>query len=125
LRDQVGAHLDTSFLESFFRPTYSHASKGAAFNIRQGAAHSLPDNRWVHATRSATTHYISHSLSGCTALRYRNAFKDAASNTDFGSTKASIEQDSRKCVGVRNPLTRLLLVATDVLNPLLSALCDT
>jgi hypothetical protein len=120
--DDVGAQLDATFLKGFFRPTYTYASKGAAFNIRQGAAHRLCDSSWVHTTSGAPAHYVSHGFSGCAALRHRNALKNTCSNTYFGSTKASIQQVGGKRTWCRNVLTRAGFCRFDVLNALLKPL---
>jgi hypothetical protein len=116
--DDVGAQLGTTFLKGFFRPTYTYASKGAAFNIRQGAAHRLPDIRWVHATGGATAHYISHGFSGCAALRHGDALKNTICYPYFGKANASIQQVGGKLTRRRNILARAGLRRFDVLNTL-------
>jgi hypothetical protein len=42
LRNQVAAHLDTTFLDGFFCTAHSDTSYSATFDVRQSASYSLP-----------------------------------------------------------------------------------
>ena len=125
LRDKVGGPLNTGFLETFLRTTYCDTTNGSALDIRQSLRDSSANRSGVHTSCRHPPDGIRHPAKRCSTLCNRDTLEKAAGYPNFSSTNTGVEHDSRKRVGVGYLLASALFEALDILDTLLSALCDT